>query len=30
MKLILNRIDALKCPPGKKDMLVFDDETSCQ
>jgi integrase len=26
MKLTLNRIAGLRCPPGKKDMLVFDDE----
>jgi Arm DNA-binding domain len=26
MKLTLTRIAALKCPPGKKDRLVFDDE----
>jgi integrase len=26
MKLTLNRIDALKCPEGKRDVLVFDDE----
>jgi integrase len=26
MKLTLNRIDGLKCPPGKRDMLVFDGE----
>ena len=26
MKLTLNRIDGLKCPQGKRDMLVFDDE----
>lgn len=26
MKLTLNRIAGLKCPPGKRDMLVFDDE----
>src|SRR6202030_3183378 len=26
MKLTLNRIDGLKCPEGKRDMLVFDDE----
>lgn len=26
MKLTLNRIDSLKCPPGKRDALVFDDE----
>ncbi len=26
MKLTQNRIEALKCPPGKRDMLVFDDE----
>jgi integrase len=26
MKLTLNRIESLKCPPGKRDMLVFDDE----
>lgn len=26
MKLTLTRIDGLKCPPGKRDMLVFDDE----
>jgi Arm DNA-binding domain len=26
MKLTLNRIGGLKCPPGKRDMLVFDDE----
>jgi integrase len=26
MKLTLNRIDILKCPEGKRDMLVFDDE----
>ena len=26
MKLTLVRIDNLKCPPGKRDMLVFDDE----
>ena len=26
MKLTLNRIDSLKCPGGKRDMLVFDDE----
>jgi integrase len=26
MKLTLNRIDSLKCPEGKRDMLVFDDE----
>jgi integrase len=26
MKLTLNRIDSLKCPESKRDMLVFDDE----
>lgn len=26
MKLTLNRIEGLKCPAGKRDMLVFDDE----
>jgi integrase len=26
MKLTLNRIGSLKCPPGKRDVLVFDDE----
>jgi integrase len=26
MKLTLNRIAGLKCPTGKRDMLVFDDE----
>ena len=26
MKLTLNRIAGLKCPDGKLDMLVFDDE----
>jgi integrase len=26
MKLTLNRIDSLKCPEGKRDVLVFDDE----
>ncbi len=26
MKLTRNRIEALKSPPGKRDMLVFDDE----
>jgi integrase len=26
MKLTLNRIDSLKCPAGKRDMLVFDGE----
>jgi integrase len=26
MKLTLNRVDGLKCPEGKRDMLVFDDE----
>jgi integrase len=26
MKLTLTRIADLKCPPGKRDMLVFDDE----
>jgi integrase len=26
MKLTMNRIAALKCPAGKRDMLVFDDE----
>src|SRR5690349_14268938 len=26
MKLTLRRIEALKCPTGKKDVLVFDDE----
>jgi len=26
MKLTLNRIDTLKCPEGKRDMLVFDGE----
>jgi len=26
MKLTLNRIDGLKCPEGRRDMLVFDDE----
>jgi integrase len=26
MKLTLNRIDGLKCPEGKRDMLVFDGE----
>jgi integrase len=26
MQLTLNRIDGLKCSPGKHDMLVFDDE----
>jgi hypothetical protein len=26
MKLTLVRIDNLKCPPGKRDILVFDDE----
>jgi Arm DNA-binding domain len=26
MKLTLTRIGALKCPPSKKDRLVFDDE----
>jgi hypothetical protein len=26
MRLTLNRIDDLKCPAGKRDMLVFDDE----
>jgi integrase len=26
MKLTLTRIANLKCPPGKRDMLVFDDE----
>jgi integrase len=26
MKLTLNRIEGLKCPEGKRDMLVFDDE----
>ena len=26
MKLTQRKIDALECPPGKKDALVFDDE----
>src|ERR1700730_10772580 len=26
MKLTLNRVDGLKCPEGKRDTLVFDDE----
>jgi integrase len=26
MKLTLNRIEGLKCPEGKRDALVFDDE----
>jgi Arm DNA-binding domain len=26
MKLTLNRIDGLKCPEGRRDMLVFDDK----
>jgi len=26
VKFTINRIDSLKCPPGKRDMLVFDDE----
>ncbi len=26
MKLTLDRIENLECPPGKRDMLVFDDE----
>ncbi len=26
MKLTQRRIEALECPPGKKDALVFDDE----
>jgi hypothetical protein len=26
MKLTLNRIEALKCPSGKRDMLVFNEE----
>jgi hypothetical protein len=26
MKLTLARIGNLKCPAGKRDMLVFDDE----
>jgi integrase len=26
MKFTLTRIEALKCPPGKRDMLIFDDE----
>jgi integrase len=26
MKLTQRRIEALECPPGKKDILVFDDE----
>ena len=26
MKLTLNRVDSLKCPEGKRDVLVFDDE----
>ena len=26
MKLTQVRIDGLKCPAGKRDMLVFDDE----
>ncbi len=26
MKLTQTRIDSLKCPPGKRDTLVFDDE----
>src|SRR5215471_3811988 len=26
MKLTQNRIAGLKCPPGQKDKLVFDDE----
>jgi hypothetical protein len=26
MKLTLNRIEGLKCPEGRRDMLVFDDE----
>jgi integrase len=26
MKLTLNRIEGLKCPEGKRDVLVFDDE----
>ncbi len=26
MKLTLARIDALRCPAGKRDMLVFDDD----
>jgi integrase len=26
MKLTLNRIDSMKCPEGKRDMLVFDGE----
>jgi integrase len=26
MKLTQRRIEALECPPGRKDMLVFDDE----
>jgi integrase len=26
MKLTLNRIDGLKCPEGKRDVLVFDDQ----
>ena len=26
MKFTLARIDALKCPEGKRDMLAFDDE----
>src|SRR5262249_2510871 len=26
MKLTQNRVASLRCPPGKKDKLVFDDE----
>ena len=26
MKFTLARIESLRCPPGKRDMLVFDDE----
>jgi hypothetical protein len=26
MKLTTRRIDDLKCPAGKKDALVFDDD----
>ena len=26
MKLTVKEIEKLECPPGKKDMLVFDDE----
>jgi hypothetical protein len=26
VKLTQRRIECLECPPGRKDMLVFDDE----